>query len=146
MVRFLLDTCAVSEFSKHKPNEEVIRYLLSLPTSDTFLSSITIGEIQRGISRLPKGTRRREVGDFLERQLARFDQNILPIDTDVALVWGQIFAVAQGRGVNLSSFDSLIAATAIHHGLHVITRNVKDFEPTGVDIVNPWNSPDDSVT
>ena len=72
--------------------------------------------------------------------LAEFSPRILPIDAEVARVWGEITANARQRGFNLEVADAQIAATALHHGLQVVTRNVKDFEPTGVRIVNPWEA------
>ncbi|HWV24117.1 MAG TPA: type II toxin-antitoxin system VapC family toxin [Thermomicrobiales bacterium] len=139
MRRYLLDTVAVSELEKENPNERVIRYLLTLPNSRTFISAITIGEIQRGITRLPSSKRRLKLESFLERVIEDFSASILPIDTEVGLRWGQLYARCQARGVNLASSDSLIAATALHHGMHIVTRNAKDFEPTGVLIINPWD-------
>lgn len=72
--------------------------------------------------------------------LAEFSPRILPIDAEVARVWGAITANARQRGFNLEVADAQIAATALHHGFQVVTRNVKDFEPTGVRIVNPWEA------
>lgn len=64
--------------------------------------------------------------------------NVLPINLEVGRLWGELYASCQLRGINLAASDSLIAATALHHGLHIVTRNVKDFEPTGTFIINPW--------
>jgi len=100
--------------------------------------AITVGEIQRGITRQPEGQRRLRLEAFLERQLETYSRNILSIDLHVGRLWGELYASCQKRGFNLSASDSLIAATALHHGLHVVTRNVGDFEPTGVLIINPW--------
>jgi toxin FitB len=137
-VSYLLDTCAISEFEKDNRNEGVVRFLLSLPIDRTFLSAITVGEIQRGITRQPEGQRRLRLEAFLERQLETYSRNILSIDLHVGRLWGELYASCQKRGFNLSASDSLIAATALQHGLHVVTRNVGDFEPTGVLIINPW--------
>jgi predicted nucleic acid-binding protein len=141
MVKYLLDTCAISEVEKRPRNEHVVQFLLSLPDTDMFISAITIGEMQRGITRMPLGKRRVRLESFLDQLVIRFPSMVLPIDLQVGRVWGDVYASCQMKGFNLSSSDSLIAATAIHHGLHVVTRNVKDFEPTGVQIVNPWDVP-----
>ena len=143
MVRYLLDTVAISELEKRNRNETVVQYLLKLPTSRTFISAITVGEIQRGITRLPPGKRRLHLETFLERVIEQYAMNILPIDLNVGRLGGEMYATCQARGINLTSSDSFIAATAMHHGMHVVTRNVKDFEPTGVLLVNPWEAVDD---
>lgn len=92
---------------------------------------------------MPFGKRRERLELFLERQIERFAEMILPIDLGVGIAWGDVYASTQMRGYNLGSSDLLIAATAIHHGLRVVTRNVKDFEPTGLEIVNPWDAPNE---
>lgn len=143
MVRYLLDTVAISELEKQNRNETVVQYLRTRPTSRTYLSAITIGEIQRGITRLPSGKRRLRLESFLERLIEQFSINVLPIDLEVGRLWGELYATCQARGINLTSSDSLIAATALHHGMHIVTRNVKDFEPTGALLVNPWEAIDE---
>lgn len=69
-----------------------------------------------------------------------FESRIVPLDVDTARIWGEISGDLRRRGIQLAFVDGLIAATAIQHGMHVVTRNVKDFEPTGVMIVNPWEN------
>ena len=137
---FLWDTCVISDLSKSTRESAVVEFLASLPTEQTFISAITVGEIEYGLRRLPQGRRKTELESVMNEIIAEFAPRILPIDTQTARIWGEITASARQRGFNLDIADAQIAATAIHHGLHVVTRNVKDFEPTGVLIVNPWEA------
>lgn len=100
---------------------------------------ITIGELARGVALLPAGKKRSryEVGLLILEQ--DYESRILPIDTEATRIWGEIDAQRKKAGRPLSVPDGLIAATALRHGLHVVTRNVRDFDATGVLIVNPWD-------
>lgn len=113
-----------------------------MPTTSTYISAITVGEIEYGISLLPFGRRRKLLEEVMYQVLTEFAPRILPVDSDVATVWGQLSARVRSNGLNIAAADGLIAATALHHGMHVVTRNVKDFEPTGVLVVNPWDEVD----
>ena len=102
-----------------------------------FLSVVTIGEIQRGVSNFPPSRRQDDLTDWLQNALlVRFQDRVLPLNTNVMLTWGKL--TAQGR--TLSAIDSLIAALALHHGLCLVTRNVKDFSSIDLKIFNPWDS------
>jgi predicted nucleic acid-binding protein len=139
-VRILLDTNVLSEFRRPKPNRCVIENLLAFNPDNVYLSSITIGEFVFGIDRLPKSKKRSE----LERWLLGIEQmyagRILPFDKETAHLWGQLMATAQSKGQTMSPQDGQIAATAIQHGLHLMTRNVSDFQATSVRLVNPWEN------
>jgi predicted nucleic acid-binding protein len=137
-VRVLLDTCAVSELSRPEASPQLQAYLEGLNPRDAFLSVITIGELVRGIALLPKGRKRQRYESFLQELERTHGHHVLPIDLETARVWGELGATARSSGRTLSAPDGLIAATAIRHGLRVVTRNVKDFEGTGASIVNPW--------
>lgn len=138
-MKYLWDTCVVSDLGKSDREPLVVRYLDSIPTDETDISAITVGEIEYGISRLPFGRRRRGIEEIMHQILEEFEPRILPIDADVARVWGQLSAKVRNDGFEIEVADGLIAATALYHGMHVVTRNVKDFEPTGVLVVNPWD-------
>ncbi len=137
-MRILLDTNVLSEVRRPKPNRRVIENLLAFDPDNVYVSSITIGEFVYGIDRLPKSKKRAE----LERWLLGIEQmyagRILPFDTETAHLWGQLMATAQSKGQTMSPQDGQIAATAIQHGLHLMTRNVFDFEMSGVMLINPW--------
>jgi toxin FitB len=137
---FLWDTCVLSDLSKSSRVPAVVEFLATIPTEQTFISVITVGEIEYGLRRLPIGRRRAELEAVMNEILDEFSPRILPIDAEVARVWGEIAANARQRGFNLDVADAQIAATALYHGLQVVTRNVKDFEPAGVRIVNPWKT------
>jgi predicted nucleic acid-binding protein len=104
------------------------------------LSVITIGEIHRGIERLPESAKRDRLRTWLtDDLLVRFGDRIAPIDVGVMVAWGSMVARLIGEGRPHSAMDSLIAAQAIHHGYSLVTRNESDFRHTGVTVMNPWS-------
>jgi predicted nucleic acid-binding protein len=110
-----------------------------LDNEDVYLSVITIGEITKGIEKLPKSKRKQELHAWLKEDLlARFGGKIIPIDNDVIAEWGSLTAKLELAGKTMPAIDSLIAATALAHTSVLVTRNVEDFEDSGVEIVNPW--------
>lgn len=134
-MNYLLDTCVISELIAKAPNERVVKWIDSQEDERLFLSVITIGEIQRGIARLSDSQRKYRLQVWLRDWLfSRFQNRILDVTLDVMLCWGDL--TAQGR--TLPAINSLIAALALHHDFYLVTRNVKDFEGTGVKIVDPW--------
>jgi len=138
-MRYLLDTCVISELVSKRPNAEVITWVDSLDDELVYLSVITLGEIKHGIEKLPASARKDRLRQWLEEDLlARFQGRICVIDMDVMLIWGEIIARLDSSGRKLPAMDSLIAATARHGDFVLVTRNERDFEGTGVSIVNPW--------
>jgi predicted nucleic acid-binding protein len=137
-VSFLWDTCILSDLGKPNRDPLVVEYLASMHTQDTYISVITVSEIEYGLKRLPAGRRRQQLEDVMEQIISEFSPRILPVSVETARIWGQLSARVRQQGFDVETADGLIAATAMQHGLHVVTRNVKDFEPTGVLIVNPW--------
>ncbi|MFZ4573931.1 MAG: type II toxin-antitoxin system VapC family toxin [Phycisphaerales bacterium] len=137
-MRTLIDTDVLSEARKPKGSARVKQRLALAEPDDLFISVISIGEITHGIARLPAGPRRRELEAWLGLTERHFTDRILPIDRDIAQLWGEITAKASAAGRTLHAADGLIAATALNHGLRIMTRNVKDYEPTGVLLSNPW--------
>ena len=138
---YLLDTCVVSELSRPRPDPGVVAWMSEADAAALHLSAITIGEIRRGALRLPAGKRRTTLSDWSERLMRSFAGRVLPIDESVALRWAQIAARAEQSGRSGSFADGLIAATALNRGLTLVTRNVTDFEPFGVSLLNPWTTP-----
>ena len=135
---YLLDTCALSEFTKPKPSPSVDAWFAQLPDGADFVSVLTLGELQKGITKLASSRRRatleRWFGDLRDRLSGR----VLTVDEPVALEWGRIAARGELAGQPVPSVDALIAATAIVHGLAVVTRNTSDIARTGAPIIDPW--------
>ncbi|MDE0422762.1 MAG: type II toxin-antitoxin system VapC family toxin [Gammaproteobacteria bacterium] len=137
-MRVLLDTCVISEIRRPEARTSVRDAVARLPEEDTYLSAITLGELASGVARLADGRRRRELAVWLDGLESTYAARILPVDAEVARLWGELDANARRIGRPVGVQDGLIAATARRHGLHVMTRNVDDFSPTGTLVVNPW--------
>lgn len=138
-MKYLLDTCLISELVKKEPHPGVVNWLDEQDEQTLFLSVLNLGELQKGISKLPDCTKKDELQAWIGLDLVeRFAGRILDIDLDTALWWGRIQGEAERAGEKLPVMDSLIAATAAAHGLIVVTRNVKDMERCGVRVCNPW--------
>ena len=136
---YLLDTCVVSEFVKPKPDKNVLSWLNSMDAERIYLSVVTLGEVQQGISNLPRSNRRAELEEWLNEQLtAQFAGRILALDAATFITWGQLIASLKQQGRTMSVMDSLIAATAVHHRMTLVTRNVSDFQQVELSIFNPW--------
>jgi toxin FitB len=139
-VSFLLDTAVISELVKKNPRKQVLDWIDGQEESALFLSVLTIGEIEKGIAKLPTSARKRRFLSWIRRDLAgRFSGRLLPIDARVAARWGTIAGESEKRGTPLPVIDSLIAATALVHDLQIVTRNIHDFERCGVACVNLWD-------
>ncbi len=136
---YLLDTNVISEWVKPKPDPGVIRWLSQVDEDRVFLSVISVAELRHGIEKLALGVRRKKLEAWLMDDLIdRFDNRIIQIDTDIANAWGCIVQQRQSTGRPISSMDAFVAGTALVKDLVVVTRNVADFEETGVMIHNPW--------
>lgn len=134
---YLVDTNIFSEPAKPKPNAKVVAWLRE-HESELYVSSITIGEIRRGIERLPDGKRKTQLRMWLTALCDCMRGRVLSFNTSTAHVWGQLKARWDRAGVVIPSLDSQLAATAQRYGLTVVTRNVADFERTGVKVLNPF--------
>lgn len=137
-MRVLLDTCVVSEVVRPAGAQRVKDRVAELDKTATFLSVVTAGELARGVALLTPGKKREGYRAGLMRLEREYGDRILPIDLETARIWGEIDARCQQHGRRLPALDGLIAATAIRHGLHVVTRNVRDFEATGALLIDPW--------
>lgn len=138
-MKYLLDTCLISELVKKEPNPAVVSWLDEQDEQKLFLSVLNLGELQKGISKLPDGTKKDELQAWVALDLVeRFTGRILEIDLETALCWGRLQGEAEQAGEKLPVMDSLIAATAAAHGLIVVTRNVRDIERCKVRVCNPW--------
>jgi predicted nucleic acid-binding protein len=137
-VSFLVDTNVLSEAIRKTPNPEVVRWLRDNEQA-LYVSAITIGELRRGIERLPAGKRRRALADWLARVCDAMKGRILSFNVSVAHVWGQMKAKWDGEGHVIPSIDSQLAATAVRYGLTLVTRDEKHFRNTGVRRLNPFD-------
>ena len=126
----------LSELRRREPNANVVEWFADRHSSVLYLSALTLGEIRKGLENVPGRERRLELLDWLEIELpAFFRGRILPIDVPVADRWGRLQAEAKRP---VSVVDSLLAATALHHELRLVTRNEKDFVYPGLEVINPW--------
>jgi toxin FitB len=138
-VSYLLDTNCISEPTRERPEPRVLAWLRAVDESQLYLSVLTLGEIRKGAAALPDSRRRSHLEIWLESQVkVRFAGRILPISDDIAERWGWLAAEARTRGRSLPVIDGLLAATALHHNLVLVSRNVTDFLATSVPILNPW--------
>jgi toxin FitB len=137
---FLLDTNAVSEALRPRPDARVLAWLRA-NEARAWLSVLTIGEIEAGIRGAPDARRAEGLRTWLDEVLVpQFTHRLLPLDLAVARTWGERTAAARARGTPVGAVDALIAATAVRHGLAVATRNVRDFEHLAVEVVDPWTA------
>jgi predicted nucleic acid-binding protein len=138
-MRFLLDTNVVSEWTKPAPNRGLISWLAEVDEDRTVLSAITIAELRYGIQRLPAGKRRRQLDDWLIADLSlRFAERILPVDAEVADLFGRLVDRSEKSGRPLGIMDAFIAATAELHQLTLVTRDTSDFVHLLPALINPW--------
>lgn len=137
-MKYLLDTCFISELIRKEPNPGVSNWLQDKDEFSLFLSILTIGEIKKGISKLPDSKKKKELENWLIKLESRFEERILPIDTEVARKWGQVQGELEQKGEPMPSIDALIASIALVHNLAIVTRNGKDMKKSKVEIVNPW--------
>lgn len=136
---YLLDTCVISELAKPSPAAPVLEWLEREPEDRLFLSVLTLGELQKGIAKLPDSRRREDLKAWLESDLhLRFAGRILEVDETVALTWGKAEGEAERKGRKMPVVDGLIAATALAHGLVVVTRDRSGVEVSGVEVFDPW--------
>ena len=142
-MKYLLDTCLLSELAKKEPHPGVLQWLDHCDEGRMYLSVLTLGEIMKGIARLPEGAKKERLQSWISNDLAiRFGHRILDVDLEVAWAWGLLLGEAEKQGVILPVVDSLIAVTANVHNLIVVTRNVADMERCRAKVFNPWEKSD----
>ena len=133
---YLIDTNVLSELRRREPNQGVIEWFEQRPATTLYLSVLTLGEIRKGIDSLVNDDRQLKLLDWLEVELPQFfSGRILPVDAAVADRWGRLNAQMERP---IPAIDSLLAATALTHGLKLVTRNVRDFNYPELDVINLW--------
>jgi len=138
-MKFLLDTCVISELMAKRPNQAVMQWIDSVDEDRLYLSVITIGEIRKGIAKLADSSRKLELQEWLsDHLLSRFSDRIVVIDTGVMLDWGQLVGNLERLGKPMSLMDSLIAAIVLHGDFVLVTRNETDFEFADIRMLNPF--------
>jgi toxin FitB len=137
-MRVLLDFSALAELRHPRGNEAVKATVALIPDDDLYLSVFTVGEITGAIALLPSGRRKRGLNEWLIKLKTQFVDRVLTVDFETAQFWGEIRARAQQSGEILPTSNGWIAATALRHGLHLMTRYPTKFTAMGVLIVDPW--------
>lgn len=134
---YLIDTNVLSELKKRQPHPGVVAWFEHRDPASLFLSVLTLGELRKGIDMMPSDSRKAALLDWLDIELTGFFAGrMLAVDAHVADAWGRLCAAA-GRPV--PAIDSLLAATALAHGLTLVTRNLVDFQHAGLQVINPWD-------
>jgi predicted nucleic acid-binding protein len=138
-MKYLLDTCVLSELIKKHPNPKVIKWVSKTDENNLFISVLTIGEIHKGIEKLPNSKKKDELHQWVNYDLKeRFRNRIIDFDLKTASVWGQIQAHSELSGKAMPAINGQIVATGISYDLTVVTRNTKDMEISGAILQNPW--------
>ncbi|MBU4444322.1 type II toxin-antitoxin system VapC family toxin [bacterium] len=138
-MNYLLDTCVISELVKFEPDKQVAEWINSVEEGRLYLSVVTIGELEKGISKLNPSKQKDKITEWLHDDLIfRFNERILNPDIHTFIEWGRLNATLENQGTKMPSIDSLIAATAIQYNLCLVTRNDRDFQNYNIQILNPW--------
>ncbi|MFZ2738912.1 MAG: type II toxin-antitoxin system VapC family toxin [Burkholderiaceae bacterium] len=137
-MKYLLDTCFLSELVKPVPEQAVLSWMGERVESELFVSALTIAEIGRGIERLAASRRQTELSAWLQQLKVGFENRILAFTVETASAWAHMCANVEAKGKPMATFDSIIAATALEHSLALVTRNVRDFTQAPVVLINPW--------
>jgi predicted nucleic acid-binding protein len=139
-MKYLLDTCVLSELIKKEPNQKVVKWVSQNEESDLFISVLTIGEIHKGIEKLSESKKKEKLHQWVNYDLKeRFKSRIIDFDLETATVWGKTQAHSELSGKGMPAIDGQIVATGISYDLTVVTRNTKDMEISGAALLNPWN-------
>lgn len=139
-MKYLLDTCLLSELVRPRRDEAVLAWLAGTPEQMLAISVVSIAEIGKGLHQAADAGRRERIRQWLEQDLKlRFRERILAVDLETAETWGALCGEAARRGEPLPVMDAWIAAVAARHRLTVVTRNVSDLARCGAEVLNPWS-------
>jgi toxin FitB len=139
-VRFLLDTCILSEVHRPSGSPSVKKFIAQIDDENMFVSALSLGEIIKGTELLPAWNKKSAFKSWLSRMEIEFGERLLPVNNEIVIVWGAVTARLQKTGIILPAVDGLIAATALHHGMHLVTRSTRQVEATGALMLDPWQS------
>jgi len=138
-MKYLLDTCVISEIIKPKPDKNVISWLTNQDESELFLSVLTFGEIEKGIEKAPDKVRKKKLKLWVEEDLKqRFEGRVLPIDLKTTTQWGSLQGKSEQAGKPMPAIDGLIAVSGLVNNCIVVTRNTSDMEQSTVELFDPW--------
>ena len=139
---WLLDTNILSELRRPKPEPRVVDFVDRCPLDQLYVSAVTLAEIRFGIELVDEPNRRAELNDWLTHKVRpMFDRRVLQVTEDIMLKWRLLVEEGRKKGHTFSQPDLIIAATAIHHGLTMVTRDRSDYDKAHVPVVNPWDAP-----
>jgi toxin FitB len=139
MTAWLLDTNVISELRKPRPNSKVRSFVASQRLHDLYVSAVTLAELRYGIETLADASRRADLQAWLTHQVRpQFEQRVLPVTEEVMLTWRLLVEQGRKRGHTFSQPDLIIAATAVQHGLTVVTRDTAGYAQAQVPLLNPW--------
>ena len=138
---WLLDTNVLSELRRPRPDEKVVAFVTGCALEQLYISVVTLAEIRFGIEVVNEANRRAELNEWLTHKVRpMFDGRVLEITEDIMLKWRLLVEEGRKTGHTFSQPDLMIAATAIHHGLTVVTRDRSEFDKAHVQVVNPWDA------
>ena len=138
---WLLDTNILSELRRPKPEQKVVAFVAGCPLDQLYISAVTLAEIRFGIELVVEPNRRADLNDWLTNKVRpMFGERVLQITEDIMLKWRLLVEEGRKAGHTFSQPDLIIAATAIHHGLTLVTRDRSDYDKARVPVINPWDA------
>ncbi|MHB1499938.1 MAG: PIN domain-containing protein [Candidatus Dormibacteria bacterium] len=141
----ILDTSVASELIRATPSPVVAAWVRAEPAAELYMTSITVAQIRYGIERLPDGGRKKVLARTAGQVFVRFADQVLPFDLAAALEYGDLVGHREHLGMPIDGFDAQIAAICLARGAALATRNVKDFEETGIELIDPWTDPTTAI-
>jgi predicted nucleic acid-binding protein len=139
-MKYLLDTCVLSEIIKPLPDNKVIKWLRNIDEEKMYVSVLTFGELEKGIEKALNLSRKKKLQIWVRQDLSeRFENRVINIDLKVAARWGEVQGRSEKDGNPMSVIDGLIAVSGLVHDCIVVTRNISDMKQSGVELFNPWS-------
>lgn len=138
-MKVILDTCVLAELQNAQGHVAVKEAVGKMDDDNLFLSVLTVGEIAKGIALLAAGKKKQALSQWFDNLETQFSNRVLPVETETARMWGELTARAQKIGIIIPAADGLLAATGLRYGMHIMTRNTRHFEASGVMIIDPFS-------